>query len=214
MGHRGAVQEVADEFGLPEDGAGVGDGNRIPAAGGELAPGHFQKPGHIFQVAAGAGGALIVGEKIKDPALFNIQGLGVLAADFQKDEMLQPSLEAGPQKMSPDLGDGGKHIFKQVLAVAGDHQPGRRPQTQPMPVKCHLFRSLVEIIPVEDEGVQLFVSEMLKIRRIGQFDETAAEVQPHNEGRGIKINAGGHRQRPPDAGGCGDPGEWAGRLRW
>ena len=63
-----------------------------------------------------------LGEEIEDPAVFDIQHLGVLAAHLQQDEMVQARLLPGAQEMGPDFGDGGEIFLQEILAVAGDHQ--------------------------------------------------------------------------------------------
>ena len=94
----------------------------------------MQKPGHVLQVAAGAGGAAVVGEEIEHPAVPDVEHLGVLAAHLQEDEMVQARQLPGPQEMGPDLGDGREMSLQEILAVAGDHQGLRLRQPQAVPI--------------------------------------------------------------------------------
>ena len=69
--------------------------------------------------------------------------------------MVQARDEPGPQEMGPDLGDGGEMGLQEILAVPGGHQRLRGGQPQPAPIDPHLPLNPHQIIPVEDDAVQL-----------------------------------------------------------
>ncbi len=214
----GALQQAPHQFAFPEDGAGLGNLHRVPPGRGELPQRHLQETGHILQVAAGAGGAAVVGEKVEDPALLDVNHLGVLAAHLQQDEMVQAGLPAGAQKMGPDFGDGRKILLQEILAVAGDHQGGRFRKPQTLPIDRQAAIIPPEIVAVKNDGVQPAPPQDPVGIGIHQLHIPAAEVEAAGEvgGRtpGFQLMAAGHRQRPPGAGGCGRRGGRGGPLRW
>src|SRR5208337_5098516 len=135
--------------------------------------------------------------------------------------------------MGPNLGDGREYLLQEILAVAGDHQGGRLREAQPRPIDGQTAPPPEEIIPVKDDGVQAAAPPSSPLVQINQLHKPAAEVQTAGgkarfmgEGPGSQapwppgplprkfITAARHRQRPPGASGCGNPGKRGGPPRW
>src|SRR5208337_2132099 len=129
--------------------------------------------------------------------------------------------------MGPNLGDGREYLLQEILAVAGDHQSGRLREAQPRPIDGQTAPPPEEIVPVKDDGVQAAAPPPPPLVQINQLHKPAAEVQtaggkagfagsgPGSEAPPRKfIKAARHRQRPPGASGCGNPGKRGGPPRW
>ena len=120
----GALSQLADDLALGEDGAGRADGQILGGLGAQrpqLLHLHLQHPGHHVQEPAGAGGALVVHDKVLHaPLVVEADDLSVLPAHVHDGAGFRGEM-THPFGVTADLGDLLVRPLVGHPAIAGDH---------------------------------------------------------------------------------------------
>ena len=154
-----AVALLVDDGAVHEHRAPAAQLRRDPGAEGgirHLVHRHPQVGGEILQERAAAGGACLVEHDIGDHAVFQPDGLHVLAADVQQEGGVREEAAAAPgmghglHRMIVGVEGRGEHLF----AVAGGAQAQYLQPDAPFPV---LLRQIQQPLAYHPQGLALVV---------------------------------------------------------